>query len=130
LIYGCHFCVNAVCRPKDTAEAVLIRAVEATFDIPAMRRHRPVSRELFLTNGPAKLCEALDIDRALDGADLCDPQSQLMIAENPVVAAFRRLRGPVVTTVRVGITRAAEWPLRFYLEGSLFVSGRRPRPIS
>ncbi|HZR17805.1 MAG TPA: DNA-3-methyladenine glycosylase [Verrucomicrobiae bacterium] len=124
LIYGYHYCVNAVCRPEGIAEAVLIRAVEATLGAPTMLQRRPVVSEHRLTNGPAKLCEAMDIDSALDGVDLCDPQSPLLIARNPDVRAFRRRRGPVVTTVRVGISRAAEWPLRYYLQHSLFVSRR------
>jgi DNA-3-methyladenine glycosylase len=121
-IYGCHYCVNAVCRPAGTAEAVLIRAVEAVFDCASMQRVRAVKETRNLTNGPAKLCEALDIDRALGGADLCDAHSPLFIAGNPAVRAFRRQRGPVVTTTRIGITRATELPLRFYLRGSSFVS--------
>jgi DNA-3-methyladenine glycosylase len=127
LIYGYHFCVNAVCQPQGTAEAVLIRAVETMTGQHFLFRRRPVANERELTNGPAKLCEAMAIDRKLDGVDLCDPRSQLIIAENPRVAAFRRRRGPVVRTVRVGITRAAELALRFYLEGSLFVSRRERR---
>ncbi|HTL17387.1 MAG TPA: DNA-3-methyladenine glycosylase [Patescibacteria group bacterium] len=128
-IYGCHFCVNAVCRPSGTAEAVLIRAVEASIGLPAMFRRRRVDLEQRLTNGPAKLCEAMNIDRALDGVDLCDPRSELFIAENIHLAAFRKLRGPMVTTVRVGISRAADLPLRFYLNRSLYVSRRcAPQP--
>ena len=125
LIYGCHFCVNAVCQPHGTAEAVLIRAVEAEFGLAALQRRRAAHQRRALTNGPAKLCEAMQIDRALDGSDLCDPNSNLMIARNPQVKAFRRQRVPLVTTVRVGITRAAELPLRFYLAGSEYIS-RRP----
>lgn len=124
LIYGYHFCVNAVCRPPGTAEAVLIRAVEAEFGQSILFRQRAVAQERHLTNGPAKLCEAMGIDRELDGADLCDRRSGLIIAENPGAQAFRHNRGPIVVTVRVGITRAAELPLRFYLDGSAFVSKR------
>jgi DNA-3-methyladenine glycosylase len=124
LIYGYHFCVNAVCRPPGTAEAVLIRAIEPVRGSSFLGRQRPVPRERDLTNGPAKLCEAMDIDRKLDGADLCDPRSRLIIAENRDAPAFRKKRGPIVVTVRVGITRAAELPLRFYLDGSVFVSKR------
>jgi DNA-3-methyladenine glycosylase len=123
-IYGCHYCVNAVCRPAGTAEAVLIRALEAVFDCDSMQRARAVKAVRNLTNGPAKLCEAMDIDRALDGVDLCDPHAPLFIAENPAVKLFRRQRGPVVTTTRIGITRATDLPLRFYLHGSAFVSRR------
>src|ERR1044071_6317998 len=61
LIYGFHFCVNAVCRPAGVAEAILIRAVEATWGEPLMRRHRPVADARALTSGPGKLCAALDI---------------------------------------------------------------------
>src|ERR1043166_9307687 len=150
LIYGYHFCVNAVCRPAGVAEAVLLRAIEPLFcedlmrhERPAtktggvlrraieplcgedlMRHERPVTKARELTNGPAKLCEALKIDRGLDGVNLCDPKSALFIAENPEVERFRQRTGPVITTTRIGITRAASLPLRFYLEGSSFVSQR------
>ena len=124
LIYGFHFCVNAVCRPAGVAEAVLIRAVEADLGEEFLRRHRRAGVLEQLTNGPGKLCQSMNITRALDGADLCDPGSELVVAENPHLKTFRRSRGPVVTTTRVGITRAAELPLRFYLEGSRFVSRR------
>src|SRR5882762_5210263 len=80
LIYGYHFCVNAVCRPSGVAEAVLIRAIEPLFGEDSMRRQRRVGKPRDLTNGPAKLCEAMSIDRALDGIDLCDPKSPLFIA--------------------------------------------------
>lgn len=121
-IYGNHYCVNAVCQPAGVAEAVLIRAVEAEHGKPHMQRHRPVSQTRHLTNGPAKLCQAMFIDRALDGADLCDRASPLVIAENPQLTEFLKLRGPIVTTTRIGITRAATLPLRFYLKASEFVS--------
>lgn len=127
LIYGCHYCVNAVCQPKGTGEAVLIRAIEAKTGLSFLRRHRAQVSERELTNGPGKLCQAMKIDRTLDGVDLCDPHSLLVIAENPEVKVFRRKQGPIVRTVRVGITRAAELPLRFYLDGSSFVSQRRRR---
>jgi DNA-3-methyladenine glycosylase len=126
LIYGCHYCVNAVCRPAGIAEAVLIRAVEPTVGENLMRKARATPIPRGLTNGPAKLCEAMSINRALDGADLCAAGSELIIAENPAWAAFRRKAGPLITCTRIGITRAAEFPLRFYLEGSLFVSRKSP----
>jgi DNA-3-methyladenine glycosylase len=122
LIYGLHYCVNAVCLPPGVAEAVLIRALEPAVGEALMRSRRPVSKARHLTNGPAKLCQALEIDRRLDGVDLCDARAALFIAENPDAAEFRQRLGPVVTTTRIGITRAAELPLRFHLKGSLFVS--------
>jgi DNA-3-methyladenine glycosylase len=124
LIYGFHFCVNAVCQPAGIAEALLIRAVESTFGEKLMAAHRPVSKLRELTNGPGKLCQAMDITRTLDGVDLCSAQSELFIAENPDLKKFRKEKGPRVTTTRIGITKAAELPLRFYLGGSEFVSRR------
>ena len=128
LIYGFHFCVNAVCRPAGIAEALLIRAVETTFGEKQMAVQRPVSRVRELTNGPGKLCQAMEITRELDGADLCDAGSPLYIAENPDLKKFRKEKGPMITTTRIGITKAAALPLRFFLEGSEFVSRRAALP--
>ena len=125
-IYGNHWCFNAVCRPAGQAEALLVRAIEPWFGLDAMRRRRHVPREHDLTNGPGKLCAALDIDRSHDGVDLCDADSPVFIARNPGLAKTLEQLGPLVTTTRIGITRAADLPLRFYLEASKFVS-RRPK---
>ena len=124
LIYGMHFCVNAVCRPKGCAEAVLIRAIEASLDTEQMKSRRKAERLFQLTNGPAKLCEALAIDRRLDGVDLCDPSSPLLIAENPTRKEFLVQHGPIQITRRIGITKAAEEPLRFVLGKNPFISRR------
>ena len=132
LIYGYHFCFNAVCRPPGIAEAVLIRALEPAMGENLMRARRPVSEIRNLTNGPAKLCAAMNINRALDRVDLCDANSPLFIARNPSLKKFLRNRGPIVKTTRIGISKAAELPLRFYLDGSSFISKRaaRHRPIA
>jgi DNA-3-methyladenine glycosylase len=124
LIYGYHFCVNAVCRPLGVAEAVLVRAIEPMFGETFMRHQRPVSKFRDLTSGPAKLCQALGIDRGLDGIDLCDSKATLWIAENPGFENFRQTYGPIITATRIGITKAAAMPLRFYLDGSPCVSQR------
>lgn len=126
-IYGSHWCFNTVCLPAGKAEAVLVRAIEPAFGLDAMRRRRHVARELDLTNGPGKLCEALDIDRSQDGADLCDPDSPVFIARNPGLKQTLAKLGPMITTTRIGITQAADLPLRFYLGGSRFVSRRTPK---
>ena len=123
-IYGNYFCMNMVCRPPGVAEAVLVRAVEVALGENSMLKRRPVAIPRNLTNGPGKLCQAMDINRGLDGADLCDAHSPLFVARNPTIEDFRKERGPVVTTTRVGLTKAAHLPLRFYLEGSAFVSKR------
>jgi len=124
MIYGNHFCVNAVCRKAGNAEAVLIRAIEAEFSLDLLRKNRPIDDMSALTNGPGKLCQAMQIDRKLDGTDLCDGNSPLVIGANPNVRLFRKERGPVITTTRIGITRAVEMPLRFYLNGSPYISKR------
>jgi DNA-3-methyladenine glycosylase len=121
-----HFCFNAVCREAGIAEAVLVRGIEPRFGIEAMQKRR-VTQGKNLTNGPAKFCQALDIDLALDGVDLASPDSPLILARNPERDAFVEARSPLVTTTRIGITRAADWPLRWYLEGSDYVSRRVPK---
>lgn len=126
-IYGCHYCVNAVCRPAGVAEAVLIRAIAPEYGVNYLRRNRPGVEAGELTSGPAKLCQALGIGRGLDGADLCDQDGELLIARNPAVAAWRAEAGPLVRARRVGITRAATLPLRFFYRDSAFVSRRAGR---
>lgn len=120
LSYGVHWCANLVCEAAGTASAVLLRALEPVEGIPRMRarRGRVVDRDL--CSGPGKLCQALGITRDLDG---------LMMSGSQVLVLPPRLRLPfeVLTTPRIGITKAADWPLRFALEGNPHVSGRRVR---
>ena len=123
-IYGNHWCFNAVCQAAGVAEAVLVRAIEPRIGLDSMSRRRPVKLARHLTNGPAKLCAALQIGREQDGADLCDTSSSVFIAENPARRALLKSLGPMVTTPRIGISKAADWPLRFCLAGSAFVSRR------
>ena len=121
LSYGMHFCFNAVCLPAGRAEAVLVRAIEPRFGAEIMRGNRPVLAARDLTNGPAKFCSALDIDRRLDGADLCDVNSPVVIAANPDREEYVSHR-PVLRTTRIGLSVAADWPLRWFLQHSPFVS--------
>jgi DNA-3-methyladenine glycosylase len=121
-IYGNHWCFNVVCQPAGMAEALLVRALEPAIGLEQMEKRRTVRDPRQLTNGPGKLCEAMAIDRGFDGVDLCDAQSPLFIARNPALKKYLKLRGPVITTTRVGIVKAATLPLRFYLGGSEFVS--------
>jgi DNA-3-methyladenine glycosylase len=103
---------------------VLIRAIEPTVGLETMRARRPVVKLRDLSNGPGKLCAAMDIDRRLDGVDLCDTESPIFVAENPDLKETLKKYGPMVTTTRIGITQAAHMPFRFYLAGSHFVSKR------
>jgi DNA-3-methyladenine glycosylase len=121
-IYGCHFCVNAVCRPYGIAEAVLIRAIEPTIGQNRIVKNRPRAKLPNLTNGPGKLCQALAITREQDGSNLSSLASEVVIARNPDQAATIESLGPVTIAKRVGITKAAQLPLRFYLKNSRFVS--------
>ena len=125
LIYGYYFCMNVVCQPQGVAEAVLIRAVEVGLGEGLMRKRRLAEATRDLTNGPGKLCLAMDINRGLDGVDLCDASSPLFIARNPALEEFRSERGLVIIGTRIGLTKAADLALRFYLEGSPFVSRRK-----
>lgn len=125
-IYGNHWCFNAVCHAPGVAEAVLIRAIEPTFGRAWMEQRRRTRLERDLTNGPAKLCAALGLDRTQDHIDLCDPASPVCLAANPQREALVNKIGPVQVTTRIGLSKAAEAPLRFLLPGSECVS-RRPK---
>ncbi len=126
--YGMHFCVNLVCQPAGEASAVLLRAGRVTAGLPlaAARRTgqgtgRPMA-EVDLARGPARLCQALGIDRSLDGTDVCDRGSPLRICERAdAVAAASVSSGP-----RVGIRAAAQVPWRFWIDAEPSVSAYRP----
>jgi len=120
LIYGMHWCFNAVTRPQGHPSAVLVRALEPLEGVALMRRRRPrARRDEDLTNGPAKLCAALGIGPEHNGRGLQRPPLVLR-AGTPVDDAA------VLVTPRIGITRAAELPLRFLLRDSPFVSRTPP----
>jgi len=121
LSYGMHWCSNLVCGPEGTAGAVLLRALEPVEGLEVMRRRRGGVDDRHLCSGPGKLCQALGITRALDGSLM--PHSDALVC--PAAGAPRP---SIVTTPRIGITKAADWPLRFCVEGSPFVSGFRGRP--
>ena len=121
--YGMHFCVNVVCLPPGTASAVLLRAGRVIAGEELARRRRPghgPARDL--ARGPARLCQALGIDRALDGADLCDPASPLRL-RNTIRSEEKYL---INTGPRVGVRDGADVPWRFWLDGEPTVSAYRP----
>ena len=122
-VYGMHWCVNAVTRERGLPSAVLIRAVEPLEGVALMRERRRLPRhDADLTNGPAKLCEALGIDRRHNARPLQRPP--LVIRAGMAVAD-----GDVIVTPRIGIREAADWPLRFTVAGNPFVS-RTPARFS
>jgi DNA-3-methyladenine glycosylase len=118
--YGIHALLNAVCEPRETGAAVLIRALEPIEGIERMRERRGVARDVDLANGPGKLTQALGIDLELNATSL---------VEGPVLLHPRE-RGwedpALVAGPRVGITKATELPWRFCAAGSRHVS--RPWP--
>jgi DNA-3-methyladenine glycosylase len=132
--YGMHFCVNVVCMPEGIARAVLLRAGRVIAGEPLARRGRAPRRAEAeppggipardLARGPARLCQALAIDRTHNGADLCSPASALRL----------RSAGPSLTEEalaieagpRVGVSAAADTPWRFWLAGDPTVSAYRP----
>lgn len=117
-IYGVHWCFNAVTRVAGLPSAVLVRALEPVEGLPLMRARRPrARRDEELTNGPGKLCAALGITGAHNALPLQRPP--ILIRRGPPVDP-----ADVVQTTRIGITKAADWPLRWYLDSSRFVSRR------
>lgn len=117
-VYGVHWCVNAVTREEGHGSAVLIRALEPLEGLESMRRRRGGVPDRQLANGPGKLCQALGIDRTLDGSSLSRGPLRIL-AGAPVPDE------DVLTTVRIGISRAADWPLRYLVRGSPWVSPAR-----
>ena len=111
--YGIHWCVNFVCEKAGSASAVLIRALEPTQGIPAMRRRRGLHDERSLCSGPGKLTEALSITHAHNGLALDVPPIALYAPSGKV---------DVVAGVRIGLTKAVELPWRYGLRDSKFLS--------
>jgi DNA-3-methyladenine glycosylase len=108
LNYGIHECLNIVAEPEGTAGCVLIRAIEPVRGIELMRRRRPRARkDSELASGPGKLTLAMGITRALNGADVTS-RGALTVRRRD-----SRIELNIVATARIGITKCADWPLRF-----------------
>lgn len=118
LSYGMHWCANLVTGPPGRGGAVLLRAIEPLEGLEAMKRRRRLRDVARLGAGPGRLTEALGITRArLDGRMM--PESEARILAAPAVQSEA-----IASTPRIGITKAPDWPLRFVLCGSPWVSGR------
>jgi DNA-3-methyladenine glycosylase len=128
--YGMHFCVNLVCLGNGSASAVLLRAgrVIEGEELARVRRTRVTAVVPFrdLARGPARLCQALDIDRSLDGADVCVPDSPLRMRWPDASTTARSVDRKILSGPRVGISVAAEVPWRFWVEDEPTVSAYRP----
>ncbi|HUN95996.1 MAG TPA: DNA-3-methyladenine glycosylase [Bradyrhizobium sp.] len=111
--YGIHWCVNFVCEGEGSASAVLIRALQPTHGLAAMRRRRELKDERSLCSGPGKLCEALGITIK---------HSELPLDQPPFALYGRSGEVDVIAGIRIGITKAVDLPWRYGLKGSKFVS--------
>ncbi len=122
-IYGLHHCLNIVTGPEGFPAAVLIRALEPLEGLERMQKRRGVANPALLTSGPARLCQAMGIDRRMDKADMCAPDAVLFVEAGTPVPDEQVATGP-----RVGVQgdlRPRTVPWRFYVQGHPCVS--RPR---
>lgn len=118
-IYGMYECLNLVAEPAGDAGCVLIRAVEPTAGIGVMQKRRPKARTpKDLTSGPGKLTLAFAITRKQNGCD---------VTKGPITVREPReaLKIEIAASPRIGIRHCVDWPLRFFVSGNPFVSGRR-----
>ena len=126
-IYGFHYCLNISCEPEGRAGCLLIRALEPVSGIERMYaardlepKHGRVTELRLLTSGPGRLAEAFSITRERDnGKDVTSRRSDLQVVDD----GWKPER--IVTTVRIGITKAAEEKLRYIVAGNPFVSGKK-----
>lgn len=121
--YGFHHCLNFVTGKKGIASAVLIRAIEPTIGLEYMEEIRGNMNHRELTNGPGKLCQALSIDRTLNGCDVTDSKSPVKVYEGDSSLVT------VNASFRVGITKGVTRKWRFFAESNEFVS-KIPRGFS
>ncbi|HUO85724.1 MAG TPA: DNA-3-methyladenine glycosylase [Thermoanaerobaculia bacterium] len=121
--YGMHFCMNVVTQQSGISEAVLLRAVEPLRGIERMKRNRAkAKREIDLTNGPGKLCQAMEIDRSLDGEWLRGERLWLTAPKEEIAEES------IGISPRVGIDNSGDaiwWPLRFFIRSNSWVSRAR-----
>jgi DNA-3-methyladenine glycosylase len=119
--YGIHWCINFVCEKEGSASAVLIRALEPTHGIAAMRRRRMLHDERLLCSGPGKLTQALGITHQ---------HNELPLDAPPMALHARTRRPDIVAGLRIGITKAVELPWRYGVRGSKFMSKPFPETTS
>lgn len=113
--YGMHYCCNIVTGPAGHGSAVLIRALEPLSGQPAMSKNRRGLQGESLTNGPAKLCQALRVEKSFNGHDL--HRSPLKLELEPPIA-----QAVIIQTTRIGISEGQKTPWRFYIRGNSYVS--------
>jgi DNA-3-methyladenine glycosylase len=119
LSYGMHWCANLVCQRSGLASAVLLRALEPVAGLDVMRQRRGNVSDRELCSGPGKLCQALGFTRELDGGRMA---ASPVIVRPPTTGELTR----IAITPRIGISKAVDWPLRFHLAGSPWISRKEP----
>ena len=117
LIYGMYYCINVVTGEEGSGEAVLIRALDPALGIPVMKRRRGVEDIRQLCSGPGKLTRAMGITRECNGASFMGEYLRIRSRDSAPGAVPVR-KEDIARTTRVGIVKAAEEPLRFYLKGN------------
>lgn len=119
-VYQIHrqHCLNVASEIEGVGAAVLVRALEPLLGLELMAERRGTARVLDLARGPGRLCAAMGIDRRHDGLDLCAP-GELWLAST------ERAPGEIGRSVRIGLTREVDRPLRFFEAASPFVSGSK-----
>lgn len=118
--YGLHWCINTVCREAGHGAGVLLRALEPTHGIDAMRARRGLQDVRLLCAGPGRLAQALGIDAGFNGRPLDLPPFALLEPDPTAAVASPTIE--VVTGPRIGISKAVEVPWRFGLRGSRYLS--------
>jgi DNA-3-methyladenine glycosylase len=112
--YGNHWMFNVLAKGKDKSGGVLIRALEPMEGIDIMKKHRKVKKDTELTNGPAKLTRAFEINGSYNGKDITESED--------IYFEDAEETTDIVTTNRIGIKQGEDMPLRFYIKGNRFIS--------
>ena len=115
--YGMHYCMNIVCGPEGHGAAVLIRAIEPLEGEIAMVHNRGGRSGVEVSNGPAKVCQALAIDTNWNGHNV--DNEPLCLVQQPALETAE-----IIQTTRIGISRAVDVPWRFYIRNNPYVSKR------
>lgn len=115
LIYGMYYCLNVTTAEPEKPEAVLIRAIEPKLGLELMQKRRNRSKLKELCSGPGKMAQAMGIDKSLNGCSAID---------GPIAFYKKQSDYPIniITTTRIGISQAANWPLRYYIKGNKYIS--------
>jgi DNA-3-methyladenine glycosylase len=114
MIYGLYYCLNFTTNTKDKPEAVLIRALEPVQGIEIMKKNRSKQHKKELCSGPGKLAQALLIDLKVNGTKVGEKIN--------LIEGIKVEKVDIVSTPRIGISQAKDWPLRYYIKNNQYIS--------